>query len=168
MTRSSLLLLCLLCALPASALATVYKCVDDRGRTSYTNDRNLARGCVELNTNQPVSSVPARPATPPAASSPPANASGGQFPRVSPQDQRARDDGRRDILQTEMKNEQEQLTKARAALKEQEKLVLPEERNVGGSINGAKVQARVQPYKDQVELHERNIEALKREISRVR
>ncbi|MDX5364574.1 MAG: DUF4124 domain-containing protein, partial [Pseudazoarcus pumilus] len=88
MTRTALLLLGLL--LSASAQATVFKCVDDRGRTTYTNDRNLARGCQPMSGDQPVSSVPARA---PSESSAPARSTSTQnnFPRVSPEDQKARD-----------------------------------------------------------------------------
>jgi hypothetical protein len=38
--------------------------------------------------------------------------------------------------------------------------VLPNERMQGGAISGGKVQERLQPYKDKVALHERNIEAI--------
>jgi hypothetical protein len=168
----------LILAAPLPALATVYKCVDDRGRTTYTNDRSLARSCKPMSTDQPVSSVAPLPAAPTGARST-ATGSPNGFPSVSSEEQRARDNDRRDVLATELKNEEASLEKARAALKEQEDIYPPEERNaparnaegkvVGpATINGAKRNARLQPYLNQVELHERNVEALKREMSRLR
>lgn len=180
MTTVRLLLLGLLLAAPLQALATVYKCVDDRGRTTYTNDRTLGRNCKPMSTDQPVSSV--APLAPPADSgsrNTPAATGANAFPSVSFEEQKARDDGRRGILEAELKNEEASLESARASLKEQEALYPPEERNaprraadgtvVGpATINGAKRNARLQPFINQVELHERNIEALKREMSRLR
>jgi len=173
MTRVRVLLLGLLLAAPLHALATVYKCVDDRGRTTYTNDRSLARNCKPMSTDQPVSTVA------PIAPAPSSGGSASTFPSVSSEDQKARDSSRRDILETELKNEEAALETAREALKEQEALYPPEERNapprnaegkvIGpATINGAKRNARLQTYINQVELHERNIESLKREMSRLR
>ena len=36
-----------------------------------------------------------------------------------------------------------------------------------GGINQAKVDERLQPYKDKVALHERNIEAIQKELARL-
>ena len=50
-------------------------------------------------------------------------------------------------------------------------MILPSERmqyKGGGGISGGKVEARLQPYRDKVALHERNIEALKREMAKLR
>ena len=59
--------------------------------------------------------------------------------------------------------EQEQkLAEAEKALAEQEAIRLGDERNY------QKVLDRLQPFKDKVELHKRNIKALRREISGLR
>lgn len=166
MTRTALLLLGLL--ISSSAHATVYKCVDDRGRTTYTNDPTLARDCRPMSGDQPVSSVPARAAPAESSAPPRPNTRQGSFPRVSQEDQKARDSARRQILQAELESEEAALEAAREELKIQEESFPPEERNVGGGINGAKRNARLQQYANQVELHERNIESLKRELSRLR
>jgi len=157
---SLILLLC--AALPAHA--EVYKCTDAEGKVTYTNDRNLARGCKALDAGQSVSTVPApvrRPAASPSAN-PGANTSPSSFPRVSPGDQRARDDSRRQVLESEMANEEASLAAAEKALADQEAIRLGDERNY------QKVLDRLQPFKDKVELHKRNIEALRREISGLR
>lgn len=150
-----ILLLILALSTSAVAHAQVYKCVDAEGRTTYTNDRTLTRGCQPLASDQPLSSVPApRPATAqPAPSS---------FPRVTPDLQRERDDSRRQVLEKELATEEAALAEARKALEEQESIRLGNERNY------QKVIERVQPFKDKVELHQRNIEALRREISGLR
>jgi predicted transcriptional regulator len=51
---------------------------------------------------------------------------------------------------------------------EQEAIVLPSERMQGGAISGGKVQERLQPYKDKVALHQRNVEAIRKEIANLR
>ncbi len=145
----------LLCAAPL-AHAEVYKCTDADGRVTYTNDRSVARGCKLLESGQPVSSVPA-PARRPAAAP---NADG--FPKVSPADQRSRDDTRRQVLESELATEERALAEAEKALAEQEAVRHGNERNY------QKVLDRLQPFKDKVELHKRNIEALRREITGLR
>lgn len=145
----------LLCAAPL-AQAEVYKCTDEAGRVTYTNDRSLARGCQPLASGQPVSSVPA-PARRPAPAATPDG-----FPRVSPNDQRNRDDARRRVLEAELATEESALAAAEKALAEQEAVRYGDERNY------QKVLDRLQPFKDKVELHKRNIEALRREISALR
>ena len=143
--RALPLILLLHTALPAQA--AVYKCIDGDGRVTYTNDPSLARGCKLLDSGQAVSTVPA-PVRRPAA-----------FPRVSADDQRARDDGRRQVLESELATEETALAEAEHSLLEQESIRLGNERNY------QKVLDRLQPFKDKLELHKRNIEALRREIS---
>lgn len=140
--------------------ADVYKCVDADGRVTYTNDRNIARGCKQLSQDQSVSSVP--PPRAPSAGSGSNSAAQPTFPRVSPDTQRARDDSRRQVLEQELATEESALGEARKALTEQEATRSGNERNY------QRVLERLQPYKDKIELHERNIEALRREISNLR
>jgi hypothetical protein len=156
-----LLPLLLLAGLALPAHADIYKCTDANGRVTYTNDRSLARGCVRLQADQPVSSVPA-PVRRPAAATPRETPQGTEFPRVSPSEQRGRDDARRQVLQQELQTEEQKLAEAEKALAEQASIRLGDERNY------QKVLDRLQPHKDKVELHQRNIEALRREISGLR
>jgi hypothetical protein len=150
----TLLLILAFCA-SSFAHAQIYKCVDPDGRTTYTNDRTLTRGCQPLASDQSVSSVPApRPSTTQATPS--------TFPRVTPDSQRARDDSRRQVLEKELATEEAALAEARKALAEQEAIRLGDERNY------QKVLDRLQPFKDKVELHQRNVEALRRELSGLR
>ena len=62
------------------------------------------------------------------------------------------------MLEKELLAEETALAEARKALAEQEAIRLGNERNY------QKVLDRLQPYKDKVELHQRNVDALKKEI----
>lgn len=153
----------LLLAFPAAMAQadTLYKCIDSSGHTTYTNQKAGARNCSVLSQDQPVSTLsapPRRAATP----------SPSDFPRVSEDQQKSRDGDRRAILQQELATEQRQLEESKKALAEQEGRIEPTEHVVGGGINGAKVEARLKPYRDAVALHEKNIEALNKEIGSLR
>jgi septal ring factor EnvC (AmiA/AmiB activator) len=68
----------------------------------------------------------------------------------------------REILQGELASEREALTRARQALAEQEAVRTGDERNY------ARVQERLQPFKDTIENHEKNIQALQRELGNLK
>jgi hypothetical protein len=135
-------------ALPAHAQRTeIFKCVDASGRASYTNDKRETAGkqCEVVTTQINVAPPPK-----PAARS---------FPRESAADRVGATGRQRDILEKELAAEEQDLVKARQALAEQEAVRSGDERNY------ARVLERLQPYKDRIETHEKNIEALKRELS---
>lgn len=150
-----------LLVLPFSAAAnTLYKCADESGQVLYTNQKGAGKNCTILSRDQPISSVPAvKPRATPTPS---------DFPRVSPEQQKSRDGDRRAILEQELGNEQKQLEESKRALAEQEGRVEPTERVVGGAINQAKVEQRLQAYRDRAALHERNIEALRKELGNLK
>ncbi len=143
-----------LCVLPAHA--DVFKCVGPDGHVTYTNDKSNARGCKTLSSEMPVSSVPG----PAAAPAKPANAGGG-FPSVSGDQQKARDGERRRILEAELDTESKSLEAARKALAEGEAVRLGDERNYQKYLD------RIQGLKDNVSLHERNVDALRKELSKL-
>lgn len=146
MTRSTLALLLALLALPASA-QTIYKCVDANGGILISNSR-VNKNCRPVVT-EPDGGSP-RPRAPAATSNPtPAG-----FPRVTEDVQKARDNDRRLILEQELTGEQRSLDLARKELTAQEALITP----------GDKAD-RVAPYRDRVARHERNIEAIQRELN---
>jgi hypothetical protein len=80
------------------------------------------------------------------------------FPRETAAERASARERQREILEKELATEQQLLSKARAELAAQESVRTGEERNY------ARVLERLQPYKDNVDLHEKNIEALKREL----
>ena len=140
----------------------VYQCVDESGHKSFSNIKSSVKGakCTAMDLGEPVA-VPA-PKAPAAKTPTPAS-----FPKVDDSAQKARDTDRRRILEGELASEQKNLEDAKKTLAEQEAVVLPEERLQGGAIAGGKVLERVQPYRDKVALHERNIEAIQKEIARL-
>ncbi len=137
---------------PALAQQTteIYKCLDPSGRPSYTNDKRETAGKkCEVVTTQ----INVAPAPKPAARAP------SNFPKETAAE-RANAKGRqREILEKELATEMADLEKAKQALAEQEAVRSGDERNY------ARVLERLQPYKDRVETHEKNIEALKRELA---
>ena len=135
-------------AMPARAQVTeIFKCYDENGRPLYTSDKRDTRGKKCELVSREVNVVPA----PPARSA--------SFPKESPS-QRASAKGRqREILEKELASEQQLLAKAQKDLADQEAIRTGDERNY------ARVLERLQPYKDSVETHQKNIEALQRELS---
>lgn len=146
--------------LPLAAEAEIFKCVGSEGHVTYSNVQS--KNCIRLSLDP----VPA--AAPPAARPAQKTPTPSSFPRVDESTQKARDSDRRRILESEIATEQKSLEQAKKELAEQEAQVLANERIVGGAINLVKVQERVQPFKDKVALHERNIEAIRKEIANLR
>jgi hypothetical protein len=139
-----------LLAAPAAAQVTeIYKCLDSSGRPLYTSDKKETAGKKCELVSREINVVPAQKVNPrsPAA-----------FPRESAAERSTRTAARRDILEKELATEQQLLDKAQKALAEQESI------RTGDEKNYARVLERIQPYKDTVELHTKNIEALRREL----
>ena len=140
----------LLALLPFAASAqTIYKCIDANGATTYTNSR-LDKSCKAI-ASGPENTMPA----PPARAKPSANPSPAGFPRVQEDTQRARDNDRRHILDQELAGEQRNLEQARKELAEQE------------ASRGASAD-RIAPYRDRVAQHERNIQAIQKELGNLK
>jgi hypothetical protein len=137
-------------AMPAAAQVTeIFKCRDAQGRWTYTNDRRQAeKEKCELVASQ------INVAPPPQKSARPAG-----FPRESSADRASAKGRQREILEKELANEEAALAKARQELADQEAVRSGNERNY------ARVEERLKPYQESVELHQKNIEALKREIA---
>lgn len=155
-----------LCALATASVEAdvMYQCVDDSGHKTFSNIKAPTKGakCTPMDLG-PAVTVPASKSSSAARTPTPSS-----FPKVDDDSQKARDTDRRRILEGELSAEQKNLEQAKKDLAEQEGKVLPEERIAGGGIAGGKVQERVQPFKDKVALHERNIEAIQKELSKLR
>jgi hypothetical protein len=164
------LLAALALALPVAAQAqAVYKCVDASGATLYTD--TLRPNCKALDLPSSGTSTaipgPARRGGAPArlaggAVPSPATATPLDFPKVNTSQQRARDDGRREILNDELRSEENKLAELRREFNGGE----PERQ--GNERNYAKYQERVAQLKDNIGRAEKNIDALKREIANVK
>jgi len=133
---------------------TVFTCRQGKDFV-YTNTR-LDKNCKATVLTPMVAVVPLNNATPAGASS---AASAGDFPKVTEATQKARDQDRRRILDDEIMAEQKHLDAAKTELMQQEAKAAKEEKNY------QKLVERLQPHKDKVAQHERNLQALKKEIS---
>ena len=140
------------------ARGDTFKCLDANGHATYTNIKEETRGKNCTVVMREISVVPSNPRAPGSAETP----SPAGFPKVDAATQRSRDDERRKILKDELSAEQKALVKAKEDLTQQESV-----RN-GNERNYQKVLDRLQPYKDDVQRHEKNIEALNKELGKVK
>lgn len=127
------------------AYAEIYKHVDADGRVTYSNVP--IKGAKKLDLD-PLTSVPATKAKSPS-----------NFPRVDGATQKSRDEGRRKILEEELANEEKLLAEARKTYNNGEPERLGDERNYQKYLD------RAQKLKESVALHEKNVAALKQELS---
>lgn len=128
---------------------TIWSCKDSAGRTSVTNlkEDTAGKDC-RIVQQQRVTVVPAAKNKSPAG-----------FPKESASDRVASKAKQRDTLEQELTQEESMLADAKKKLSEQEAI-----RN-GDEKNYARVLDRLKPYQDTVEVHQKNVEALKRELS---
>lgn len=150
----------------AHAQSEVFLCVDDNGKKEYKNT-GLTKGCKKVDLPG-ITMIPAPPSVKKAqaqaqqtASAKPSN-SPADFPKVDTSTQKSRDTDRKQILLDEMRAEEQKL----ANLKKEFNNGEPERR--GDERNYAKYQERVALMKEDIERSEKNIEALRRELSNVR
>jgi hypothetical protein len=143
--------------LPAQAQVTeIYKCVDPTGRPLYTSDKRDTGGKKCELVSREINVVPPQKAAPP---SPQRSSVPGSFPRESAGARASAKERQRGILEQELATEQQLLEKAKKDLAEQESVRSGDERNY------ARVLERLQPFKESVEVHEKNVAALRRELS---
>lgn len=150
------LLLLGLAAARVHADSDVYLCVDENGYKEYRNN-NITKGCKKVDLPALTITAPIKRTAPAPAAAAPAD-----FPKVDGAAQKARDNDRRQILEDELKSEEQKLADLKKAYNNGE----PERR--GDERNYAKYQERVASMKDDIGRSERNIEALKREIGNLR
>jgi predicted RNase H-like nuclease (RuvC/YqgF family) len=131
----------------------VYMCTQANGVREYRNTGDT-RGCRKLDTES-LSSIPAPSSVTQAKADP-------SFPRVDSQTQKRRDLDRLQILNDEIRTEENKL----AELKKEYQNGEPERQ--GSERNYAKYQERVATMKDEIARTEKNIEALKREIGQLK
>ena len=149
MKISPLALLVVLSPLSASA-QTIYKCIDANGSTTYSSSR-LEKNCKVISSG-PENAIPAPPKAKQSGAA--ANPSPAGFPRVQEDTQKARDGDRRHILEQELASEQRNLEQAKKELAEQEATRGPSDHLV--------------PYRERVGQHERNIQAIQKELGNLK
>lgn len=146
-----------LCVTSARAEICMYR--DAQGNVTYSNvTQSPPKGATKIRCF--------REAKPPATTSnntsPPKPDAKDTFPSVDRDTQRQRDASRRSILEEELAAEERNLQEARRQLEEQESIRL------GNESNYQRYLERVQPFREAVENHERNVQALRREIQNLR
>lgn len=142
----------------AHAQGEVYLCVDDNGKKEYKNT-GAVKGCKKVDLQGlTVIPGPSLPASGKKTQGKPAS-SPSDFPKVDEGTQKARDSDRKQILQEELKAEEQKL----ANLKKEYNNGEPE--RLGNERNYAKYQERTNMMKEDISRTEKNIEALQREIA---
>jgi hypothetical protein len=143
-------------AVPA-AQATICKYVDGDGSVVYSNvapPKGYRKLSCEI-----ADDGPRRATSAPGAR---ASVSPSGFPRVDAETQKSRDEKRRKVLDDELANEEKLLAEAREAYDNGAPPPLPSEKN-----DAEKYRQRIARLRQNVQLHERNVEALRKEISTV-
>jgi hypothetical protein len=148
MTRRLLALIFAFAPLTLAA-QTIYRCTEAGGGVLISNTR-VHNNCQAI-VSEEQNTVPA-PRAPAARAA--ANPTPASFPRVGQDAQRARDADRRHILEQELAGEQRKLDQARKELAEREA--------ASGGLE------RALPYRDRVAQHERNLQAIQRELANLR
>ncbi len=150
--------LALVIATPA-ADATICKYLDADGNVVYSNvppAKGLRRLSCEIADDAPRRASGSANAT--ARASTPST-----FPRVDAETQKSRDEKRRKVLDDELANEQKLLAEAREAYDNGAPPPLPAEKN-----DAEKYRERIGRLRQTVQVHERNVEALRKEIATIR
>lgn len=155
--KRTLIALMLVSGVHAAEGGTIYKCTGADGSTLISNNK-VDKNCKAV-VSGPDNALPAPKAGKPAAA---ANPSPASFPKVAEDTQKARDTDRKRILEQELATEKKNLEQAKKELAEQEAA------RGGDEKNFQKVLDRVQPYKDRVAQHERNIAAINKELSGIK
>lgn len=153
--------------LSQSVYADVFKCVDNAGRTTYTNNGKPINGgeCTLLSRDQNVSTYSSSGSSGSSSgkrSSAASNPSPTSFPKVDDGTQKSRDNDRRQILEQELGTEEKSLEQAKQDLAKEEETRLGNEKNYQKKLD------RIKPFQDKVDLHQRNIESIRKEISNLK
>lgn len=139
-------------------VSEIYKCQSDGGRPLYTSDKRDTEGKKCEVVSRTVTVVPAPPA-PKAASKTPSPAG---FPKEDAATRATAKDRQREIIARELAQEEAILSRARKDLAEQEATRYGDERNE------KRVLERLQKYRENVELHEKNVQELRKELGNIK
>jgi hypothetical protein len=129
---------------PVVISGTMYRCLTESGAYSYFNVPGATIADPPDNGARKSVAVP----TPPG------------FPKVDSATQKGRDDVRRKVLGDELATEEKLLADARAAYADGAPTALPEEK-----ANVEKYRERIGKLRQSVSVHEKNVEALKKELA---
>jgi hypothetical protein len=152
-----LFVLCCSAAYAISAQADIYKRVDEDGHVTYSSVPIKGGKKVHLEPLPTMAPPPKMPST------------SENFPKVDSDTQTKRDSKRRKILEDELATEQKALEEARLKLKEgQDNPEVYKGANGQTFRNVAKYDEKVSALQADVDSHEKNVEALKTELSNLK
>lgn len=155
MKSRHLFILCCSALFVLDAQADIYKRVDEDGRVTYSSTPIKGGKKIHL---EPLPTM-----------APPPKARSENFPRVDRETQNRRDDTRRKILEDELATEQRALDEARRKLQEAQDSPQVYKGADGKTYrNMAKYEENVNTAQQEVRSHEKNIEALKTELSNLK
>lgn len=155
MKPSHLIMLSCAALYATSAQAEIYKKVDEDGHVTYSSAP--IKGAKKLHL-EPLPTM-----------APPPKVAPNNFPRVNEETQSRRDDTRRKILEDELTSEQQALVDAQRALQDAKDNPEVSKGPSGQTFrNVAKYEEKVNTAEEQVRAHEKNIEALKAELSNLK
>ncbi|MFA6013901.1 MAG: DUF4124 domain-containing protein [Gallionellaceae bacterium] len=151
-----------------SAQAEIYKRVDADGHVTYSSTP-LKGSQILILSPLPKTVAPARTSNTAPRTTPNvrANSGGTNFPRVDTSTQKKRDNTRKQILHDELASEESALREARLNLQkgvETPEVYIDKDGKVYSDTE--KQQDKLGELKEQIRLHENNINALKSELSR--
>ena len=142
----------------AGEVQNIWRCIDPSGKTHVTNVKSETAGKdCKIIQSQRVTVMPAQTPAPKASAKSPVG-----FPRESSGDRASARERQRATLETELASEEALLAKAKAELAEQEAI------RTGDEKNYSRVLERLQKYKDNVELHAKNADELRKELGKLR
>jgi len=160
----------------AWAQTTIYKHVDENGRVTYTNKPMKGATVLELD---PITTIPATPMGSLAPAAPaPAAAAAPTLASIDATVQKRRDNDRRKILEEELTREEDSLAEARASISQEQQnpTLVAAVRTMQTTAepspaqltemrsNIEKASGRIRGLQSTVAEHEKNIEALKKEL----
>jgi hypothetical protein len=148
-SRYLFVLLCIACT--GWTHAEIYKSVDSEGHVTYSSTPSRGAKKLGLDPLGPALHAPREHTSHSARARD--NDSPTDFPKVDSNTQRSRDSTRRKILSDELATEEKLLTEARANLKQED---------------AAKSAGKLHALQEEVTLHEKNVSALKTELSNVK
>ncbi len=152
--------------LPLSSHAAIYKHVDANGRVTYSNVK--IKGGKKINIEPAATSFGTRSKAESNNETRKTKGTPKSFPKVDSKTQKNRDNSRKQILMSELQSEKKALAAAKKAHAEGAKN--PETfRTASGGIgrNVAKYQEKMEKLQADVDLHQRNVELLEKEISSI-
>jgi len=147
-------LFAMMCAWPLLAQADIYKAVDENGHVTYSS--------TPIKGGKKIILEPLPTMVPPGKARSPDD-----FPKVDGATQKERDETRRRILQDELKSEEKLLEESQQRLNEASPEVF---KGTDGKTyrNVAQYEENIKPLVEQIEMHQKNISALKTELSKLK